>query len=102
MAITITQVTIEEFQKHFNRLPINYKSANGTEYTTFITTEAIFSQLFMAHEIPTFGKILKSTDRSRNECRMVFRKFYDPDNEFKMIVSIFNTTTGERIALIAA
>lgn len=28
MANTINKLTVEEFQKHFNRLPINYKSKN--------------------------------------------------------------------------
>lgn len=101
MNITITQVTTKEFQKYFNRLPINYKSKAGIEYITFITTEEIFSQLFMTYEIPEFGKILKSTDRSGNNCRMMFRKLNDPNNEFKMMISIFNTKTGERIALMA-
>lgn len=98
---TINSISTEEFKKHFNRLPIDYTSKTGIKYVTFITTTDIFQQLFMAHGIPTFDKVLKSTDRNGNECKMIFRKFHDPDNEFKMIVSILNTITGERIAIIA-
>lgn len=29
MATTINQLTVEEFQKHFNKLSVNYKSKDG-------------------------------------------------------------------------
>ena len=99
---TINKVTVEEFKKHFYIAPISYKSTNGTEYITFITTQEIFSQLFMSIEVPTFDKILYSTDRSGSKCGMVFKEYHDPNNEFKMIVTIHNKVTNERIALIAA
>lgn len=99
---TINQVTVEEFKKHFCIAPISYKSTNGTEYITFITTQEIFSQLFMSTEVPTFNKILYSTDRSGNKCGMCFKEYHNSDNGFKMIVAIHNKVTNERIALIAA
>ena len=104
MANTINQLTVEEFQKHFNRLPINYKSANGIEYVTFITTLSIFKQVITAEDNKNFplGEILTCIDKAGNKCKLVVRKLNDPDGDFKMIASMFNTVTKERIALIAA
>lgn len=100
MAITIPCLTIWEFQEHFNRLPINYKSKIGIEYTTFITTLPIFNQVIKSLKLKAKDRALTCKDNSGNKCKLIIRKFYDPDNEFKMIALIFNTTTGERIALI--
>lgn len=51
---TINQLTVEEFQKHFNRLPVNYKSKADIEYMTFITTLSIFKQVISAEDNKTF------------------------------------------------
>lgn len=104
MTTTINQLTVEEFQKHFNKLPVNYKSKAGIEYVTFITTLSIFQQAIRAEDNPNFplGQVITCIDKSGNKCKLMVRKFNDPDNEFKMIASMFNTVTGERIALIAA
>lgn len=100
---TINQLTVKEFQKHFNRMPVNYKSKAGIEYVTFLTTLSIFQQAIRAEDNPSFHheKVITCIDRSGNKCKLMVRKFNDPDNEFKMIASMFNTVTGERIALIA-
>lgn len=104
MANTITQLTVKEFDKHFHRLPINYKSKSGIEYITFLTTLSIFEQAICTDDKKNFplDKILICIDRAGHKCKLVVRNFHDPDGEFKMIASMFNTTTGERIALIAA
>ena len=103
MANTISKLTVEEFQKHFNRLPVNYRSITGIEYVTFITTLSVFMQAISAEDNKNLphNKIVGFIDRAGNLCEMVIRNFNDPDGEFKMIASMFNTTTGERIALIA-
>lgn len=61
MTNTINNLTVEEFQKHFNRLPINYKSAKGIEYVTFITTLSIFKQVIILLTLkdPLFTSFLK-------------------------------------------
>lgn len=42
MATTINQLTVEEFQKHFNRLPVNYKKGKaGIEYVTFSISDTL-------------------------------------------------------------
>lgn len=104
MANTINQLTVEEFQKHFNRLPVNYKSKTGIEYVTFITTLSIFKQAISAEDNKNFplGQILICIDKAGNKCKLMVRNYNDPDGEFKMIAAMFNTVTGERIALIAA
>ena len=104
MANTINQLTVEEFQKHFNRLPVNYKSRNSTEYITFITTLSIFKQVISAEDNKNLplGKLIGCTDKAGNLCKMLIRNYNDPDGDFKIIAVMFNTTTGERIALIAA
>lgn len=104
MANTINQLTIGEFQKHFNRLPVNYKSKTGIEYITFITTLNIFKQVISADDNKNFplGEVLTCIDKAGNKCKLVVRNFNDPDGDFQMIASMFNTVTGERIALIAA
>lgn len=71
---------------------------------TFITTLSIFKQAITAEDNKNFplGEILTCIDKAGNKCKLVVRKFNDPDGDFKMIASMFNTVTGERIALIAA
>ena len=103
MTNTINNLTVKEFQKHFNRMPVNYKSKAGIEYVTFITTLSIFQQAIRAEDNPSFPhkQVITCIDKSGNKCKLMVRKFNDPDNECKMIASMFNTVTGERIALIA-
>lgn len=103
MANTINKLTVEEFQKHFNRLPVNYRSKNNTEYVTFITTLSIFKQVIAAKDNKNLplGKLIGCIDKAGNMCKMLIRNYNDPDNNFKMIAAMYNTTTGERIALIA-
>lgn len=102
MANTINQLTVEEFQKHFNRLPVNYKST-GIEHVTFITTLPIFKQVISAEDNKDFplGKTLIGIDKAGNKCKFIVREFNDPDGDFQMIALMFNTSTNERIALIA-
>lgn len=83
----INEVTVEEFKKHFYIAPTSYKSTKGIKYTTFITTQEIFQQLFMSVEVPIFDKILYSTDRNGNKCGIVFKKCHSLDSKFKMIVA---------------
>lgn len=103
MANTINNLTVKEFQKHFNRMPVNYKSKAGIEYVTFITTLSIFQQVICAGDNTSFPhkQVITCIDKSGNKCKLMVREFNDPDNEFKMIAPMFNTVTGERIALIA-
>lgn len=103
MATTINKLTVEEFKKHFTQLPINYKSKKGIEYVTFITTLSIFKQVISAEDNKNLplDKIIGCIDKAGNLCKMVIINYNDPDGDFKMIAPMFNTTTGERIALIA-
>lgn len=84
-------------------MPVNYKSKAGIEYVTFITTLSIFQQAIRAEDNPSFPleQVITCIDKSGNKCRLMVRKFNDPDNKFKIIAAMFNTITGERIALIA-
>lgn len=100
---TVKEITVEEFNKHFNRLPVNYKSKTGKEYVTFVTTLSIFKQVVSAEDNKNLplGQILVCIDKAGNKCKLVVGNNNGSDEEFKMIAAISNTITGEKIALLA-
>lgn len=104
MTTTINRLTVEEFQKHFNRMPVSYRDSRGEKYVTFVTTLSIFKQAVSAEDNKNLplDKVIGCVDRVGNICKIAIRNFNDPEGEFKMIAIMFNTTTGERIALLAA
>ncbi len=104
--VTIKSISVEEFQKHFHRMPVDYTAPSGKQYTTFICSLDAFNQLNQqtdANGVPLNPeKVYTSKDLTGNRICMKVRPYNDPKGQFKMISIMQNKTTGENIALIAA
>jgi hypothetical protein len=97
--VTIKNATIDTFSQFFFKAFENFTSKSGIEYTTFIASIEALNQLIPGN-FP-IEKVIKTKDNSHNECKLYIRvnpKFGNGD--FKKMVTIFNTKTNERIALV--
>lgn len=88
---TPTIITVEWFNEHFDRLPVNYRNSEGIEFVTFVTSRNNLYDFYMS--IGSDNRIKKDFRNLKNS----------PLNElgFRQLTLFLNPFTGERIALLA-